>query len=61
MSAPQRSLSGLLCKALVPHGDQCSGIVDIPGADGGPVQLFKTMWGRKTKFYTVQKKGPTDN
>ena len=37
--------------------------LSIPIADGEQVQLFKTMWERKRKFYTVpaQKKGLAEN
>ena len=46
-----------------PHGDQYRTIVYKRGATGEHVQLFKTLWDCKRKFYTVpvQKKGQAEN
>ena len=52
MPIPHRSLCWLLCKALLPTVNSTRTNV-VPVADGEHVQLFKTMWDCKRKFYTV--------
>ena len=41
------------CTQMWPAAKPAVASLSIPVADGQHVQLFKTMWDRKKKFYTV--------